>query len=332
MLAPARASATRSRLPRRADDLAPLEAGHGLRWDCRPRCCSRWSLYAAPATAQEMKKTKAATSPDRSGSQNTANTVDRFVYSGRVLDPDLKPVAGAKLHLAYFGFNGQAPPAVRATSDRDGRFLIEVRKSDFVDSTYETPWTTTQVVARAAGFGLGWADASKDEDPNSDPRKLTIRLVREDTPISGRLVDLEGRPVAGATVRHEEILEPVRAICRRGSPRRQQSTGGSYEIDREYLKRKLWPRTSGLPVAITTDSDGRFSIEGVGRERLIRLNVSGPTIQTKQINVVTRADDRIPGNAGTGQPRLGNRPVLWIDIYARGRPDQAGGRSRPGQG
>ena len=83
-----------------------------------------------------------------------------------------------------------------------------MRKADFVDTTYETPWTTAQVVATAAGFGLGWADAAKDEDANVDPRNLTIRLAREDAPISGRLVDLEGRPVAGATIRHQEILEP----------------------------------------------------------------------------------------------------------------------------
>ena len=39
---------------------------------------------------------------------------------------------------------------------------------------------------------------------------LTIRLARGDAPISGRIVDLEGRPVAGATIRPEEILEPER--------------------------------------------------------------------------------------------------------------------------
>ena len=55
----------------------------------------------------------------------SVTTGDRFEYAGRVVDPEGNPVAGAKLHLAYFGYNGQAPPAIRATSDRDGRFAGE---------------------------------------------------------------------------------------------------------------------------------------------------------------------------------------------------------------
>jgi beta-lactamase regulating signal transducer with metallopeptidase domain len=258
-----------------------------------------------PATAQEMKATQGPKTIAGTVSPKAAVATDRFEYSGRVLDPYGKPVAGAKLHLAYFGYNGQAAPAIRATSDALGRFRIEVSKADFVDTTYETPWTTAQVVATAAGFGLGWADAAKEEDAKSDPRNLTIRLPHEDAPISGRLVDLEGRPVAGATVRHQEILEPEQGELSAWIAASTTGSGGAFEIEREYLKRKLRPRVSGLPVVVTTDADGRFSIQGVGRERLIRLNFSGPTIQTKTISVLTRDIKPFQVTNGRGSPDWG---------------------------
>jgi beta-lactamase regulating signal transducer with metallopeptidase domain len=247
------------------------------------------TLRPSAATAQVMKAPQGANNPSGAASQKTSVGGDRFEYAGRVVNPEGKPVIGAKMHLSYVSYHGQAPPAIRATSDAEGRFRIETRKVDFVDTTYDTPWTTTQVVATAAGFGLGWADASKDEHSNTDPRNLTIRLAREDTPITGRLVDLEGRPVAGATIRPLEVREPENGDLAPWIAASTSGSGGAFEIEREYLKRKLWPRGSGLPVTLTTDVDGRFAIQGVGGERLIRLKLSGPTIQTKEIGVLTRS-------------------------------------------
>jgi beta-lactamase regulating signal transducer with metallopeptidase domain len=244
--------------------------------------------FRPSVTAQEMKATQGLKTSAGTAPPTAAIAADRFEYAGRVLDPDGKPVADAKLHLAYFGYNGQGTPAIRATTDAKGQFRIVVSQGDFVDTTYDAPWTTAQVVASSAGFGLGWADAAKEEDAKCDPRNLTIRLAHEDGPISGRLVDLEGRPVAGATVRHQEILEPEQGDLSAWITASTASTGGAYEIEREFLKRKLRPRVAGLPVAVTTDSEGRFSIRGVGRERLIRFKLSGPTIQSKEIGVLTR--------------------------------------------
>jgi hypothetical protein len=263
------------------------------------------TVRQSAATAQVMKAPQGANNPSGAASQKTTVAGDRFEYAGRVVDPDGKPVSGAKLHLNYFGYQGQSPPAIRATSDASGRFRIDVRKSDFVDTTYETPWTTTQVVASALGFGLGWTDASKDEHSNTDPRNLTIRLAREDTAISGRLVDLEGRPVAGATIRPLEVREPENGDLAPWIAASTSGPGGAYELEREYLKRKLLPRGSGLPVTITTDAQGRFAIQGVGGERLIRLKLSGPTIQTKEIGVLTRSTVPFRVTNGRGSPDWG---------------------------
>ena len=53
----------------------------------------------------------------------------------------------------------------------------------------------SQIVATAAGFGPDWAVASP-----AGNESLVLRLVSDDVPIRGRLIDLEGRPVAGARV------------------------------------------------------------------------------------------------------------------------------------
>jgi hypothetical protein len=263
------------------------------------------TVRPSAATAQEMKIPPGTKTAVSSAAAKDTDTGDRFQYAGRVLDPNGKPFAGAKLHLAYFGYQPQAQPAIRATSDNEGRFQIDVQRKDFVDSTYETPWKSAQVVATATGFGLGWADASPDEHSNTDPRNLTIRLVQSDAPISGRLVDLQGHPVVGAMVRHQEILEPEQGDLSSWLAASTTSSGGSWEIERNYLKRKLWPRGSGLSIVITTDAQGHFSIAGVGRERLIRLNISGPTIQSKEISVLTRDVAAFHVNHGRGSPDWG---------------------------
>jgi beta-lactamase regulating signal transducer with metallopeptidase domain len=266
---------------------------------------SMFTLRPSTAMAKEIKEATQVTQNHSTDASRAATpSGDRFEYAGRVLDPDGKPLAGAKLHLAHFRYTGQVPPAVRATSDSGGRFRIELPQQELVD------WTT-KVVATADGFGLGWADAGQWADSNaSEPKKidtssLTIRLVRDDAPIAGRLVDLEGRPVVGATIRPEEILEPPQGDLAAFIAASTSGEGGSHEIEREYLKGKLWPRASGLPATILTDSDGRFSIRGVGAERLLRLTISGPTVQTKKINVLTRSLSPFLVTAARGSPDWG---------------------------
>ena len=111
-------------------------------------------------TAQEMMaKEKARTC--RQGSTPAAPTGDRFEYTGRVVDSDEKPVA-AKNASGVFWISWPGHARGRATSDRSAGSGSKWA-GGFVASTHETPWTTVQVVAKAAGFGLGWADTSNEE-------------------------------------------------------------------------------------------------------------------------------------------------------------------------
>src|SRR5262249_29796573 len=74
---------------------------------------------------------------------------DGPVFRGRVLDPDGKPFAGARIYVLYYTPKVLPPPPVRGTSGKDGRFEIKLSPADF-DRAYATePWKDAWVVAAA---------------------------------------------------------------------------------------------------------------------------------------------------------------------------------------
>src|SRR5262249_3080654 len=102
-------------------------------------------LANAPAQDEASAKTQAKAKP-----QGAKEDKDTLVYGGRVLDPDGKPVAGAKLYLLYHTPK-ELPAPVRATSDKDGCFRFTVAKADFDASGSAQPWQAAMVVAMADG-------------------------------------------------------------------------------------------------------------------------------------------------------------------------------------
>jgi RNA polymerase sigma factor (sigma-70 family) len=206
---------------------------------------------------------------------------DKEVVSvrGRVLDPDSKPLTGAKLYLNTFNPKEQTYP-VRATSGADGRFDFTFSRSELSHTYTDNP--VGQVAAVAEGFGFDVAAAGepgKDED-------LTLRLVK-DVGIAGRILDREGRAVTGAKVRVFDVLaykgddlgEELEDLRKGGS--------GTYAA-------KGWSGPlPGQPPAVTTGADGRFRLTGLGRERMVHLIVEGPAIEYARIQVMTRAAETI---------------------------------------
>jgi RNA polymerase sigma factor (sigma-70 family) len=200
---------------------------------------------------------------------------DSIAYAGRVLGPDGRPAAGAKLYMtqgmAYLW--RPSPSSSWTTSGPDGRFAFKAPRAKFGE------WYTV-VAATAPGFGAGWVEV-----PAAGPRdNLTVRLAKDDGPITGQIVDLEGKPIAGATLTVLQInaapgedlgpwLEAVKA-----------RKGVSLALEQEYLKR----HTIAVTPQVTTDGEGRFRLTGMGRNRLVRAQLDGPTIATQQLCILTR--------------------------------------------
>ena len=127
---------------------------------------------------------------------------------GRVVDPQGRPVPGATVQAVYIGVNQHIEPAPGST--RAGRPVpAAVPLGDFPDSCSPMPcgrggilpWIVAFGPGIRAGQGRGLAKAGASGE-------LTIRLVEAGPPIEGRIVDLEGRPVAGARIKVERLWFP----------------------------------------------------------------------------------------------------------------------------
>ena len=128
-----------------------------------------------------------------------------------------------------------------------------------------------------------------------------IRLVPDDVPITGRLVDLEGRPVAGASIRVDSLWTPEGPAA----VDRWLKALESGPVDGERPRSHYFPiseKCPGIeaPVAAaraTTDADGRFRLSGLGRDRMAILDITGPSIAMRRIQVVTRKMAERPGSS-----------------------------------
>ena len=147
-------------------------------------------------------------------------------------------------------------------------------------------------------------------------------MARDDAPIAGRVVDLEGRPVAGVSVKVMEVrlsiagrtfgdevsvkafkaLNAVRPVSDPYARSIQVAIAEQLDSSQKDLEdRKEWDtlRSPILPNRVasattpafipdaTTGPDGRFRITGIGRGRIATLQLDGPTIETTCFDVRT---------------------------------------------
>src|SRR5207253_9035814 len=142
-------------------------------------------------------------------------------------------------------------------------FRIDVPKYDkFMSATGDPP----PVVAAAKDYGIDWAA------PKKSGEELTLRLVK-DQPIAGRVIDIEGRPIANAEIR-------VQALYTSHTDRLDTFLTGwkaEWRIAWGQVEKRALPPAEAV-IVTPTDRDGRFRITGAGAERLVILDVHAPAI------------------------------------------------------
>lgn len=199
--------------------------------------------------------------------------------TGKVVDPDGKPVAEAVLRMPemvdikklLLAKTPTKPPVVEvARTDADGKFTVLVPPLPAGTPDYR------QLVATKPGFGPAWIDV---REANDTP--VSLQLVADDVPVKGRVTDLEGKPVAKAKVELKYVAAGDLAKVWEGWSRRPESA--------LQPLRNLWAELSGLPTSVLTDADGKFELTGVGRGRVLAFSVEGPGIETAGCRVVTDA-------------------------------------------
>jgi protocatechuate 3,4-dioxygenase beta subunit len=255
------------------------------------------ALAAWEPPAGSQKPTAAGQKPEpaavKEAEKPPADDKDAIAYGGRVLGPDGRPVAGARLHMTLaWGYPHEpAPSPEYATTGPDGRFRFAVPKAEFGDQS-------TVVAAAAASHGVGWVNVpagGKRDD-------LTIQLVDDDVPVTGQVVDLEGKPVPGATLRVMQINAAPGEDLGPWLEAAAAKKGPSLQLEQQYLKRF----TIAVPLRATTDAAGRFRLTGVGRNRLVRAQLDGPTIVSQHLQILTRPGRAVQATEREGRPEYGD--------------------------
>jgi RNA polymerase sigma factor (sigma-70 family) len=227
---------------------------------------------APPADDDRPAGAKPAARPPESG--------EKIVVNGHVVDPNGKPVPGAKINAFRFNIGGR----VDAVADGEGKFTLALvgGKSKYGNET-------VNLVAVAPGhapFAVHVAPKPVIE--------VTARLA-EGVPLEGRISTLEGQPVAGADVRVTsiDVFAPgdldkhLKAMQVEGD--RMPSGGARYF---HLAMTRYGAMLGDISAPAKTDANGRFRIPNVGRDRIVELNVIGPAIQ--HVNLVTRTQAGAP--------------------------------------
>jgi RNA polymerase sigma factor (sigma-70 family) len=223
--------------------------------------------------------THALADPERAPAppQGAAGPEDRHetTVRGRVLDSDSQPLAGATLFVPVLGpaepIPGQKISMERVgTTGDDGRFSVTLSAPASHRRSY--------LIAHAAGRGVDWVELGESKPPEG----VTLRLPK-DVPITGLVMNTEGKPVAGVSVSATAVYVPAKENL-------DGYLAGWLRDLRENLatpQKRLYVPLDGITGAVVTDRDGRFTLHGAGAERIVHVTFSGGVARSTPY-VITR--------------------------------------------
>jgi RNA polymerase sigma factor (sigma-70 family) len=209
--------------------------------------------------------------------------------TGRVVDPDGKPVAAAKVTFLQDPLreDPQAlyPEPSTGVTDKDGKFRLSVPLVPQGPSGHQPMGRLTAIAPgfAPAGIGTGMPDSFKDR---------TLKLAKDDVPLENRFLDLEGKPIAGVTARCVVVMVL-----------RDNGLGiWLKDIKEDKLLAGTIPGTLipaaqlGLTQTATSDKDGRIKLAGIGRGRIAFVRIDGPGIESHLVWIMTADHDvvRVP--------------------------------------
>jgi hypothetical protein len=259
--------------------------------------------------------------------------------AGRVVDRKGQPVAGAKVYLWVEPDEPltQTPitPPVRAVSGADGGFRFTVNRTELASRPARTEFSGVFLAAFAEGYGPAWTAGLTIDDPDGN----RLELVADDAPIAGRLMDLEGRPLPDVTVHVVQIYVAPTEDLTPWLSETQKDPKTAFGVFRTFTR---WSPDSLLMLIppAKTGPDGRFRLRGVGRERIVSLVIQGARVQTRVVQVMTRAGSSksmpVPVPEGQVETDILIYPIEFEHIAAPGRDvegdvvDAATGHPVPG--
>jgi beta-lactamase regulating signal transducer with metallopeptidase domain len=209
---------------------------------------------------------------------------DLVTVRGQVLTAEGRPAVGAKISAIWDveTWDVWYRPIATVNTGPNGLFELVFRKSQFGKSPNRIDeWKGTVIEVQADGCCFEWIYWSK-----IDATKPLVFKLSPDFPIHGRVVDLQGQPVAGVAVCLLSVSEFFN-----GSPDswlkrfKGDTPSGAEPAPSLGGRRPARDRTD--PWAVT-NQEGRFVIRGIHAERLITAALRGDSIAYEQLSIVTR--------------------------------------------
>ncbi|QDT92221.1 M56 family metallopeptidase [Gimesia algae] len=232
---------------------------------------------------------------------------------GRVVNPDGQPVKATTIGLVSTGRDQRKQIKLASTNDQ-GKFDFSIPASS---ELYDSMNNGGMLIAQAEGYGPAVESVYQFETSGEMRKTLldklanshtppgflnqarkrihnatsTFQLVADDTPLTGRVVNIEGQPVAGASLRVTQLNSTETGSLDEWEKAAEKSGADFYEI-RMLLTESLGNDVGGATLeyipTVMTDRNGRFTLKGLGRERIVKLLISGPGIATSYVYTRTR--------------------------------------------
>ncbi len=156
--------------------------------------------------------------------------------------------------------------------------------------------------------------AIKTSEPPTAAKLEQGKIPARTVPITGRIVDLEGRPVRGVTIQVDSTstakggdLSPWLEAVRQGEP--PWVAYRHIENNTEKPSRKA-----------ETDAQGRYRIEGLGAEKVVTLSIEGPKIAHTHLKVVTRRVEPFAAQGFTNSWGPGTQTIYGADFTFTAAP------------
>ncbi len=223
------------------------------------------------------------------------------VFAGKVVDTEGRPIPGARIHIAPRILRPREadptePGPVRAITGADGRFRFTAKDMTFTAIDGLPARRPGFLIATAEGYGPDWLrtwgrDGLSSSPPGpAKPSEMMLTLPRDDVPIRGRLLRPDGRPLAGATVRVTALYVPWKRDLDAHLETWRPRPAGILVAPENYEKTLESPGVlSEASTQAVSDDDGRFRLDGLGRERLVSLAIRAPGLARMPLIVMTRA-------------------------------------------
>ncbi len=209
---------------------------------------------------------------------------DLVSVRGQVLTAEGRPAVGAKVSAIWDVQTWDAwyRPIATVNTGPNGLFELVFRKSQFGKSPNRIDeWQQTVIEVQADGCCFEWIYW-----PKIDATRPLVFKLSPDFPIHGRVVDLQGQPVAGVAVCLLSVSESRNASLDSWLKRfKGDSPSGAESAPAIGRRRPARDRTD--PWAVT-NQEGLFVIRGIHAERLVTAVLRGDSIAYEELSIVTK--------------------------------------------